>query len=33
MTWKDGGLNPSKKYSPEVFVLYEPPVATTSEVG
>ena len=33
MTWKDGGLNPSKKHLPEEFVFYEPPVDTTSEVG
>ena len=33
MPWKDGGINPSKKRSPEEFVLYEPSVDTTSEGG
>ena len=33
MTWKDGGMNPSKKHSPEEFVLDEPPVDTTSQGG
>ena len=33
MTWKDEGMNPSKKHSPESFVFCEPPVDTTSEGG